>query len=110
MREQARSKPNGEAFQVKRSDRYLTVPDDVVLHGEERSRRRAEFDAAVGEKERRQKVQSLEEELPPEPFHLLGLAREKGCQQMKNASPGSALQEELASVCLFKFSNHPLQS
>ena len=53
---QARPRPQGEAFQVKQSDKYLTVPDDVVLHGEERSKRRAEFDAAMVEKERRRKV------------------------------------------------------
>lgn len=53
---QARPKPKGEAFEVKQSDKFLTIPDDVVLHGEERSKRRAEFDAAMAEKERRQKV------------------------------------------------------
>lgn len=41
---------------MKQSDKFLTVPDDVILHGEERSKRRAEFDAAMAEKERRQKV------------------------------------------------------
>ncbi len=59
MCEQARPKPRGEAFQVHQSERFLTVPDDVVLPGEERSQRRAEFDAAMAGKERRQKVLGL---------------------------------------------------
>lgn len=53
---QARPAPGGHPFQPSKSDRLLTVPDDIVLSSDERSKQRAEFDAAVAERARQQKV------------------------------------------------------
>ena len=51
--------PKGESFQTTKSDRHLTVPEDIHLAGDIRSRQRAEFDALIVQKEIQQQVNNL---------------------------------------------------
>jgi len=48
--------PKGESFQASKSDRLLTIPDDINLPGDVRSRKRAEFDASIAQKELQNQV------------------------------------------------------
>lgn len=49
----------GKPFVPAKSRRLLTVPEGVELPGDKRSQQRAEFDAAVAERERKRQVPGL---------------------------------------------------
>ena len=48
--------PKGGGFQTTKSDRLLTIPEDIQFAGDIRSRQRAEFDALIVQKEIQQQV------------------------------------------------------